>query len=91
MHLGNIGEALLIPAGLFGSDPGNRQPLNPQVKAQLLAQMPFVSEPVGVDIADLGEATPAGRSRTMMRYGLGAALGAVFGAAACHFLSKKRR
>lgn len=71
-----IGAAELLPTGLLGADGLNRQPLNAQAKAALLAEMPFVSEPVGIDIADLGDATPTGHSRRTQRLILGAGLGA---------------
>ncbi len=54
---------------------GQFLPLDPQTKAQLLAQMPFVSEAFGEDMADLGDATPSGKGRRNFRIGLGVALG----------------
>ncbi len=71
-YLGDMGAATGIPvpnaAGAF-------LPLDPQTKASLLAQMPFVSEQFGDDMADLGDATPTGKGRRNFRIGLGVALG----------------
>lgn len=86
--LGDVSPASpLLQVGLFG-DPGaaGRQPLNPQVKAQLLSEMPFVSEPVGDDISDLGDATPTGKARMYRRLGLGAVLGVALSYAAVKFV-----
>ena len=73
-----------LPISLFGAD---RRPLDPQIKAQMLAEMPFVSEPVGDDISDLGDATPTGKGRAQRRMILGGALGLAVAYAASRFIA----
>lgn len=82
-----IGDPVLplIPASLQ-----TREPLDPQTKTKLLAEMPFVSDPVGQDIVDLADATPNGQRARTMRIGLGVALGAVAGYLACRVITNAR-
>jgi hypothetical protein len=72
MHIGDPLEPILPLLPVLA-----REPLNPEVKARLLAEMPFVAEQVGQDLADLGDATPAGSRARTMRLALGAVLGGV--------------
>ncbi len=75
----------LIPASLQ-----TREPLDPQTKTKLLAEMPFVSDPVGQDILDLSDATPNGSRARTLRIGLGVALGAVVGYLTCRVVTNAR-
>lgn len=68
--LGDVSAVPLFPAEFPA------QPLNAQLKQQLLSQMPFVSEPVGDDITDLAAETPSGKTRRN-RHALLGALGGV--------------
>lgn len=64
----------LVPAGFLTPD-ATRHPLDPQAKARLLAEMPFVSEPFGDDISDLADKTPSGSGRNTRRMLIGGAVG----------------
>lgn len=75
----------LLPVGL-----AQREPLDPAAKAKILAEMPFVSDPVGQDLLDLSDATPNGQRARMVRIGLGAALGAVAGYLVCRVVTNAR-
>jgi ElaB/YqjD/DUF883 family membrane-anchored ribosome-binding protein len=54
-------------------------PMDPTLKAQMLAQMPGLSDEKGHDMLDLADATNYGKRQRWIRIGGGAAAGLVLG------------
>lgn len=80
------GSAIPLPPQL-----GTGQPLDPLVKAQLLALAPGVPDAQASDLLDFVDATHLGKQQKFMRIGIGAAGGLVLGFALCKILGGKRR
>lgn len=76
-YMGAMGDN--PPLQIPGLPPSGGAPLDPALKAQLLAAAPNIPQAQAQDLFDVADATTVGQSTKWMRIGLGAAGGLVLG------------
>lgn len=68
--------------------PANLGPIDPTVKAQLMAEATTLPDSEAQDILDIGDATPLGHRSMLIRYGIGAGAGLIIGFVIAKLLRK---